>query len=209
MGLKAGWLALVVFVWMIGAFLGSTFEFQSTTVAAGMSYSTGTANFTIGSANVTGAGTTWNDALMSGGLIKCDDDGVWYKIDSVNSTTLLSLMAVYAEDGGANKNYTMQASPGWAGSGTGGYGTSPTTKLEYILSITNAVQRIELLGAIPFPVPNDDYFKAIFEVVTWRWSFLIPDYEMFWWIFCAPFVAMGVLCLILLVYGVLTGNLTL
>ena len=206
MGLKAGWLALAVFVWIIGAFLGSTFEYQSTSGAAGMAYSTGTANFTTGSENVTGAGTIWNNALMAGGLMKCDDDGIWYKIASVNSTTKLSLTAVYAQVGGAGKAYTMQASPGWAGNGTGGYATAPVTKLGYLLDISNAVQRIELLGAIPFPVPNGKYFDTVFEVITWQWSFM-DGYAMFYWIFCAPFIIMGVLSLILLVYGILTGNL--
>ncbi len=207
MGLRAGWLALFIFVWMIGAFLGSTFEYQDTAAASGMAYSTGTATFTKNSAVVIGAGTTWNNALMSGGLIKCDDDGIWYKILSVNSTTNLTMTAPYAQTGGAGKSYTMQASPGWAGTGTGGYGTSPVTKLEFLTKVSNAIQRIELLGAIPFPVPNGDYFSTAFEIVTWRWSFL-EDYEMFYWIFCGPFVVMGVLSMILLVYGILTGNLS-
>jgi hypothetical protein len=207
MGLKAGWLALFIFVWLIGAFLGSTFEYQSTANTSGMSYSAGTANFTTGSAIVIGAGTTWNNALMAGGLMKCNDDGIWYKIASVNSTTNLTLTALYAQAGGAVKAYTMQASPGWAGTGTGGYGTSPTTKLEYLIKASNAVQRIELLGVIPFPVPNGEYFSTAYEVVTWQWSFL-EDYDMFYWIFCGPFIIMGVLSMILLVYGILTGNLS-
>ena len=208
MGLKAGWLALFLFVWLIGAFLGSTYEYQSTASTSGMAYSIGTANFTYNSINVSGTGMTWNNALMAGGLIKCDADDVWYKIDSVNTTKLLFLTTVYSQDGGVNQPYTMQASAGWAGTGTGGYGTSPTTKLEYLTNISNAMQRIELLGAIPFPVPNGEYFNTAFEIVTWRWSFM-TEYAMFYWVFCVPFVVMGILSMILLVYGVLTGNLTL
>lgn len=213
MGLKAGWLALVVFVWLVGAFLGSTFEYQSADASAGMAYAIGTANFTTGSANVTGAGTSWNHALMSGGLIKCNADGVWYKIASVNSTTLLTMTAVYAQVGGAGMAYTMQASPGWAGAGGGGYATSPVSKLNYLMNISNAVHRISLLGVIPFVVHNGEYFKAAFQMLTWQWSFLYnPDgtmaYGLFYYIFCMPFVVMAVLCLILLVYGILTGNLT-
>lgn len=128
MGLKAGWLALFIFVWLIGAFLGSTFELHDT------------------------------DAE-------------------------------------------------WAGSGTGGYTTSPITKMEYLMSISNAITSTEVLGFIPMPIPNSEYFKTVYEVVTWQWSFM-DGYEMFYWIFCAPFVMMGVLSLLLLVYGVLTGNLT-
>ena len=208
MGLKAGWLALFIFVWLIGAFLGSTFEYQDAESAQGMTYTTGTATFVNGSAEVIGAGTAWSNVLMAGGLIKCDDDDKWYKILIVDSTTNLTMTAVYAYTGGAGKDYTMQASPGWAGTGTGGYGSSPTSKLDYVMNISNAVQRIELLGAVPFPVPNGEYFDTVYEIVTWRWSF-ITEYEMFYWIFCVPFVAMGILSMILLVYGVLTGNLSL
>lgn len=206
MGLKAGWLALFIFVWIIGAFLGSTFEYQATAGTSGMAYSFGTANFTTGNAIVLGIGTTWNGTTMAGGLIKYNADGIWYKIASVNSTTNLTLTAVYAYTGGVG-NYTMQASPGWAGTGTGGYASSPTTKLEYLINASNAIQRIELLGAIPFPVPNGEYFNTAYEVVTWQWSFM-EGYMMFYWIFCAPFIVMGVLSMILLVYGILTGNLS-
>lgn len=207
MGLKAGWLALFLFVWLIGAFLGSTFEYQSSEATAGMSYSIGTANFTYGSTTVNGTGTTWNNVLMAGGRIKCNDDDVWYKIASVGSTTNLTLTAVYAYTGGTNKAYTMEAVPGWAGTGSGGYASSPITKLDYLLNVSNAVQRIELLGAIPFPVPNGNYFNAAYEVVTWQWSFM-EGYEMFYWVFCLPFVSMGILSMLLLVYGILTGNLS-
>lgn len=214
MGLKAGWLALFLFVWIIGTFLGSTFDYQDTAAASGMSYSTGTATFTPDSAEVIGAGTTWSQALMAGGLIKSNTDDVWYKILSVNSTTNLTMTAVYAQDGGAGQAYTMQASPGWAGSGTGGYGRSPTTKIEYLMNVTNVVQRNPILGSISFVSPNPNYFKTLFEVVTWQWSFLYNAdgtmaYGLFYWVFILPFVVMGIFSLILLVYGILTGNLTL
>lgn len=208
MGLKAGWLALFIFVWIIGAFLGSTFEYHSTDASAGVAYTTGTATFETNNATVVGAGTAWVVA-MENGVIKCDDDGIWYKIIDVADGTHLTLAAVYNETGGAGKDYTMQAAPGWAGTGTGGYATSPVTKLEYLLKISNAWQFIEILGgAIPFPVPNMDYFSTAFEVLTWQWSFM-DGYEMIYWIFFVPFIVMGVLCMLLLVYGILTGNISL
>ena len=208
MGLKAGWLALFLFVWIIGAFLSSTFEYHSTPQAAGASYSVGTVTFTYGSRNVVGAGTTWNQVLMANGNIKSDDDDVWYKISSVNTTTLIYLTAVYAQAGGAGMDYTMQPAPGWAGTGGGGYTQSPITTLEYLLNVDNAIQRIELLGAVPFSVPNEEYFNAAYKVLTWRWSFM-EDYGLFYWVVCSPFVVMGILSMILLVYGVLTGSLSL
>jgi hypothetical protein len=102
----------------------------------------------------------------------------------------------------------MAVSPGFVGSGTGGYAQSPVTTLEYLMNISNAVQRFPVFGNVPLPIPNGEYFKAAYKVVTWQWSFL-EGYEMFYWIFCAPFVLMGVLSLILLVYSVLTGNVSL
>jgi hypothetical protein len=128
MGLRAGWLALFVFVWIIGAFLGSTYEYQNTPET-------------------------------------------------------------------------------WAGTGSGGYYKSPITTLEYLFDVSNAVQVNQILGAIPVPMPNKEYFSTAFKVATWRWSFL-DGYEMFYWIFCAPFAIMGIMSLSLLAYGVMTGNLT-
>jgi len=126
MGLRAGWIAMFVFVWLIGAFLGSTFDY----------------------------------------------------------------------------NHTEDT---WAGTGTGGYSEKPIDKLTFLMDVSNAVQMNQILGAIPIPMPNGKYFETAFDVLSWRWSFL-DGYEMFYWIFCFPFVLMGVLSIILLAYGVLTGN---
>jgi hypothetical protein len=207
MGLKAGWLALFIFVWIIGAFLGSTFEYQSSVSGAGISYTTGTATFTYGDATVTGNATAWDDASMKGGNIKSDVDGQWYKISSVTNVTTLELTTQYNAIGGANQSYTMAASPGWAGTGSGGYAQSPITTLEYLTNVSNAFQRMPWLGNIPMPVPSPEYFQTAFKVVTWQWSFM-DGYAMMYWILFAPFVVMGVLSMILLVYGLITGNLS-
>ena len=207
MGLKAGWLALFTFVWLIGAFLGSTFEYQASDGEAGIVYSTGTAIFTTGSTTVTGAGTIWT-AAIEGGNIKADIDGIWTKIETRVGNTELTLYSPYTGTGGAGLAYTMAVSPGWAGSGSGGYSESPVSTLEYITNISNAFQQLSLLGNIPIPVPNPEYFKSAFKVVTWQWSFM-EGYEMIYMIFCAPFVVMGTLSMILLAYGILTGNLNL
>jgi len=206
-GLKAGWLALFMFVWIVGVFLGSTYDYNDSTAGAGMAYSTGLATFEIGSENVTGNGTTWNDALMAGGLIKSNTDDVWYKILSVNSTTLLNLIAVYAETGGANQNYTMAASAGWAGTGTGGYETAPIAKMERVMQIFKSEQKVPVLGTVAALITSSDFWDVVYQSITWRWSFL-EDFELFYWIFCFPFVLMGILSVILILYGILTGNLS-
>jgi len=198
---RPGWIAFFLFVWLIGAFLGSTFEYQSTDATAGQSYSTGTANFVNGSSLVVGQGTGWV-AGMTNGLIKDDNDNIWYKIISVADATDLTIAGVYNQAGGVLQSYTMQPSAGWAGSGTAGYTTSPISTLQYLMNIANAVQRIPLLGNIPIPVPNSEYFKAAYKVITWQWSFM-EDYQLAWWIFCSPFVVAGVISLLAVIFNLL------
>jgi len=205
MGLKAGWLALFFFVWIIGAFLGSTFDYQTATAATGMSYTTGTATFTQNSKTVTGGGTAWV-AGMVGGNIKNNADGKWYKIQAVGGVGTLTLYTAYTSTTAAAVVYTMTPTPGWAGTGTGGYASAPQTKLQYLIDMGNLTQRNTLFGNISMPVPNQKYFSTAFEVITWKWSFM-EEADMLYWIFCAPFVIMGVLCFVLLVYGIITGNL--
>jgi hypothetical protein len=206
MPLRPGWLALFVFVWIIGAFLGSTFEYQDSTNGEGISYSAGTATFTNGDATVVGNATVWDNATMAGGNIKIVAEGTWYKIASVTNVTHLELASNYYGTGGGGLLYTMATSPGWVGTGTGGFAQSPVTTLEYLTNIGNAFTRLPILGNIPLPVPNAEYFKTVFKVVTWDWSFM-HGYSMIYWVFFAPFVCMGVLSLILIVYSVLVGNL--
>ena len=207
MGLKAGWLALFAFVWIIGAFLGSTFDYHSTSSAAGMSYSTGNVTITNSSATVTGGNTVWIAAMEDGNIQADDGDEIWTKIKTIDSNTQLTLYNPYSGTGGVELDYVMRPTPGWAGTGGGGYATSPTTKLDYLTNISNAFQRTPVLGNIPLPIPNPKYFTTLFEVVTWQWSFM-EGYDMFYWIMLAPFILMGILSMILLVYGLITGNIS-
>lgn len=207
MGLKAGWLALFVFVWIIGIFLGSTFDYSSAEGDTGISYNTGTANFTYGSATVVGNGTTWA-ATMVGGLMQATNDGVWVKIFAVPDATTITLTALYPGDGGNNQAYTIQAAQGWAGTGDSGYSENISRKIEKLTELSVAYQENPIIGTISLPVSGGNFFSTAFEAVTWQWSFL-EGYEMFYYIFCLPFVIMGILSMVLLVYGVLTGNLTL
>ena len=125
---------------------------------------------------------------------------------TIVGTTQIYLYSPYLGAGGAGVAYTMAVSPGWAGTGSGGYDQSPTSTLKFLTNISNAFQKLPVLGNVPLPVPNPEYFKSAFKVVTWQWSFL-DGYAMFYWIFCVPFVVMGVLSMILLVYGIISGNL--
>lgn len=207
MGLKAGWLALFIFVWIVGIFLGSTFDYSSAEGDTGLSYSTGTANFTYGSATVVGNGVAWT-ASMVGGLIQATDDDIWVKIFAVPDATTITLTALYPGDGGNNLDYTIGVAQGWAGTGDSGYSENISAKLENFTELSMSYQRNPYIGTVTLPVSGGNFFSTAFEAVTWQWSFL-EGYEMFYYIFCLPFVVMGVLSMILLVYGVLTGNLTL
>jgi len=211
MGLKAGWLALFIFVWVIGAYLGSTYDYQNTEAAAGLSYTTGTVTFTQGSTGVVGLGTAWV-ASMEDGLIKANIDGVKVKILTVVNPTNITLYSLYPATGGAGMAYTMSPSPGWVGTGTGGYSEAPKTTLGAIMDAKNAIQKNPVVGSISV-ITNGKLWSAVYKIITWQWSFMEnPDgsqaYGMFYWIFLFPFVAMGFLSVILLTYGIITGNLT-
>ena len=84
----------------------ATIEYAPDTMVGGTDYVAGTAIFTNASATVTGVATTW-DQTMVDGAIKYDADDLWVQILSVESTTSLTLSAVYAGAGGAAAAYTM------------------------------------------------------------------------------------------------------
>lgn len=128
MGLKAGWLAMFVFVWVIGMFLGVTFD-----------------------------------------------------------------------------GYSSEAA--WGGTGTGGYEESPQSTLSDLMYAVQAIQRNPIVGTITV-VTNGRMWTAAFKIVTWQFSFA-QDIPLFYWVFLFPFVVMGFLSILLLVYGIVTGNLEL
>ena len=127
MGMKAGWIAMFLFVWIIGIFLGSTY------------------------------------------------DGY----DSADT---------------------------WAGTGTGGYETSPYVTINKLFQEQETTQKSSFFGKLSV-ITSGDFWSASWQIVTWKFSF-VEDYPMFYWIVCAPFAAMGILSLLVLVYGIATGNLT-
>lgn len=294
MGLKAGWIALFIFVWAIGAFLGSTFDYQSAQGATGISYSEGNATFTAGSSVTTHGGLGAWTVAMQGGNISLTADGIPCKIKHVGGgvlsngsgvatgspltlalganvipvtrlgtltvvlpagntgqaltgtctvvpsptnlvagtntiavtagavpgtinvnfiapNTVIFLYSAYTGTGGAGA-YIIQTTPGWAGTGTGGYTKSPLNTLEDLMFANQVQQRNALIGAVTLIV-NPKFWEATFDILLWRWSFMMnPDgtlaYGMFYWIFLFPFVAMGFLSVLLLVYGILTGNIS-
>lgn len=193
--------ALIFLVWVVGMFLGATYEYHSTSVEAGQVYTTGTATFTRGSATVTGAGTTWVSG-MENGIIQLDADGVWCKIVDVVGNTELTLDSIYNGAGGSG-TYTMATSLAWEGSSEGG------TTLDYLLNYKNAVQQLPVFGGLPIPVPNSEYFATWFRVITLQFYFMQgTGYTMVYWIVLFPFAMLAVLSLIMLFMALIRGNIT-
>ncbi|KKM44499.1 hypothetical protein LCGC14_1561520 [marine sediment metagenome] len=204
------WILLYIFVWIIGMFLGSTFEYHSSDTAEGQAYTTGTAVFTNGDATVNGVGTVWV-AGMEGGRIKYDADGIWNKIGDVVNNTELTLTALYPSTGGGAAAYTMAVSGGWAGAGSAGLSENPQTTLQYIVNLKNAVQEQPLFGgAISIPFFSSNYFGAVFKMLTWQFDFLFYDSlgKMFYWVVIIPFVAGAIFTLGIMLFNAIFGNIS-
>jgi hypothetical protein len=109
----------------------------------------------------------------------------------------------------------QNTSDSWAGTSTGqsytngGYGQ--ITDIQYLLTFSNAFQKFGAFGTtISLPVPNPDYFKVMFGVLTLRFSFLVsnPVGEMFWLIFLMPFSLMGIVGCIMTFLSIIRGNIS-
>lgn len=70
-------------------------------------YSTGTVSVTNGSKTVTGAGTTWNTLVDAGMLMQLAPGSRAYPIESIDSTTQVTLREPYAGSTAAGQAYTF------------------------------------------------------------------------------------------------------
>jgi hypothetical protein len=146
---------------------------------------------------------------MDGGVIKANADGKWYKINHVAGVGTLTIFGSYQEAGGAGIAYTMEPTAGWVGVGSGGYSTNPKTTLGVIMQSWQSIQRNPIVGTFSVVV-NGDMWGAVFKIITWQWSFLYDEtgsmtMGIFYWVFLFPFVAMGMLSVILLIYQMIFG----
>lgn len=72
-------------------------------------YTTGTITASLGSANITGAGTAWEtDHVGDKVLIQIESN--WYQINTVTNDTTATLSSVLTTTGGAGLNYTIRRS---------------------------------------------------------------------------------------------------
>jgi len=79
-------------------------------------YTTGTVSVTNGSKVVTGSGTDFSSNVSAGDYFRIDGDGtgsasVWYKIDSVDSATQITLETAYAGTTQSGVEYTISEAP--------------------------------------------------------------------------------------------------
>lgn len=96
-----------------------------------------------------------------------------------------------------------QTSATWAGNVEAG------STLNYLFDIKNVTQKLTILGwETPIPIPSGDYFSTLFGVMLLRFSFIIKDYNMLWWILLMPIALMGLLSLVMLGVGIIRGNIT-
>ncbi len=89
----------------------------------------------------------------------------------------------------------------WAGN------VEATNTLDFLFDIKNMRQKFEFLGfEASIPIPSGEWFSTAFEVMTLRFSFIVEDYEMVWWIVLMPIAMMGLLSMVLLGVGIIRGN---
>ena len=91
----------------------------------------------------------------------------------------------------------------WAGN------VEATSTLDFLFDIKNMTQKLEVLGfETPIPIPNGEWFSTAFQVMTLRFSFIVDNYEMVWWIVLMPIAMMGLLSMVLLGVGIVRGNIS-
>ena len=67
--------------------------------------------------------------------------------------------------------------------------------------------RLEVLGfETPIPIPNGEWFDALFDMLLLRFSFIIDNYEMVHYIMLLPIAVMGLISLAMLGIGIIRGN---
>ena len=105
--------------------------------------------------------------------------------------------------------FEMHTTPAtWAGTGSAGMTVSPATTLTYLFDFKNAVQQAPIFGGLPLPIPNGEYWSAVKRVATLRFSFMTPDYNMFYWTIMFPFAIFAAASALLVFWGAIRGNIS-
>lgn len=73
-----------------------------------------------------------------------------------------------------------------------------TETLDPILTMRDIETRSESWGITgSIPLPGTSFWESIFKMATLRFSFIVGDYEMFWYIILLPIVIAGLISLAL------------
>ena len=101
----------------------------------------------------------------------------------------------------AATNYDISGQ--WQGAGS-------ESIFSYLTNFSNATQQFSTFGAISLPVPNTDYFNAMFQVMTLRFSWMMDGsyMQMIYYVAFLPLTAMGVLFSIMFFIGIIRGNIS-
>ncbi len=96
--------------------------------------------------------------------------------------------------------------------GSAWVGVDKQNQVAFLMNFSNVTQQQEFLGgAVSFPLPNTEYFAALFDVMTLNFSFLNIDNTgamMFKWIVLGPLTIGGVVVAGVFGYSMLRGNLS-
>lgn len=90
-------------------------------------------------------------------------------------------------------------------------GSQPMNQLTYLMSLSNAVETLPVFGGIPLPIPNPQYFVALWQTITLqpvRDLFSTGGFVIFYYIVIIPIVLMAMYALISLFMGIIRGNLS-
>lgn len=79
--------------------------------------------------------------------------------------------------------------------------------ISYLLNFGNVLQ-VSNIGPFPLPLPNPQYFTTLFDVITWRWSFLQGGDTAMIYQLILIFPLMGVASIVVLIISIVRGNVT-
>ncbi len=89
----------------------------------------------------------------------------------------------------------------WAGN------VEATNTLDFLFNVQNSITKLEVFGfEVPVPIPNGKWFSTAFRVMTLRFSFIVDNYEMVWWIILMPIALVGIMGMVLLGISIVRGN---
>lgn len=91
----------------------------------------------------------------------------------------------------------------WAGSGSGGYSENPQDTMGNLQNANQVAQKVPTIGDLSFIGVAIKWFASIFNVLTWRFTFVRP-YPFFQWLLTA-FGVMGLASFIWLLYNLVRG----